>query len=76
LDIRTETKADAATLQAAATAGYTLALVTCAHGEAELLRRAPDGWQPEQGWPWPPGIVHWHFAALLARGPLCGVPPQ
>jgi hypothetical protein len=76
LDIRTETKADAVTLESAADAGYTVALVTCSHGEAVLLRHTAEGWHQVSAWPYPADISHWRFAALLARGPLCAVPPQ
>jgi hypothetical protein len=82
LDITTETRADSATLDAAARAGYTLALVTCTPigvgdvppGVAALLRRSADGWRPVALWPYPADIRQWRFAALLARGPLCATP--
>ncbi len=82
LDITTATKADAATLLADAKAGYTLAFISCTPhriddvppGVAALLRRAGDGWQLVQAWPYPADIAQWRFTALLARGPLCAVP--
>jgi hypothetical protein len=79
LDIRTETKADAPTLELLAAAGYRLALVTCtpsgldfipAH-VAAMLRYGDGGWRVLDAWPYPDRLTHAHFAALLARGPLC-----
>jgi hypothetical protein len=79
LDFRTEARADQATLDAAARAGYTLALVTCTpqglagvpSNVAALLALSPTGWQPIGTWPWPIGLERERFTALLARGPLC-----
>jgi hypothetical protein len=79
LDITTETRADAATLDAVAAAGYTLAFVSCTPpglddvppDAAALLRRADGRWGPVAVWPYPADITGWRFAALLARGPLC-----
>ena len=79
LDLRTETGAAPAALQAVAAAGYRLALVSCTPpgmagvpaGVAALLRDTPDGWQPMQTWPWPEALRRQKFAALLARAPLC-----
>jgi hypothetical protein len=84
LDIETRTEADPGTLEAVAGAGYTLALVSCTPvglngvppGEAVLLRHAADGWRLVQAWPYPAGIAHWRFAALLARAPLCAMQPS
>lgn len=80
LDITTATRADAATLEADAKAGYTLAFISCTPagidgvppGEAALLRRVADRWRLVQSWPYPADIAHWHFTGQLARGPLCG----
>jgi hypothetical protein len=82
LDITTETKADSATLDAAAQAGDTVALISCTPpglggappGEAALLRRTADGWRLVEAWPYPAGMEQWRFAALLARAPLCAAP--
>ena len=79
LDIRTETNADAPTLDAMAAAGYRLALVTCTPGGldgippqvAAMLRFADGGWRVLDAWPYPDWPKHVHFAALLARGPVC-----
>lgn len=79
LDVVTETKADAATLAASATAGYHLALVTCTPTSidgvpphvAALLHYAEGDWHVVDSWPYPPTLRRQHFAALLARGPLC-----
>jgi len=84
LDIQTRTQADASTLEEVASAGYTLALISCAPlglegvspGQAVLLRHTPDGWRLVQAWPYPADIAHWRFAALLARAPLCAVRPS
>ena len=35
-----------------------------------------DGWRLVQAWPYPAGIAHWRFAALLARAPLCAMQPS
>jgi hypothetical protein len=79
LDLRTETKADAATLDALAAAGYRLALVSCtpsgldgvpAH-VAAMLRYGDGGWRVLDAWSYPDRLQHGHFAALLARGPIC-----
>jgi hypothetical protein len=83
LDIQTRTEADPGTLEAAASAGYTLALISCTPagldgvppGVAALLRHVGDGWRLVQAWPYPADIAHWRFAALLARAPLCAVQP-
>jgi hypothetical protein len=83
LDIQTGTEADPGTLEAAASAGYTLALISCTPagldgvppGVAALLRHVGDGWRLVQAWPYPADIAHWRFAALLARAPLCAVQP-
>jgi hypothetical protein len=82
LDITTATNADASTLEADAKAGYTLAFVSCTPaglddappGTAALLRRADGRWHLVQSWQYPADIGRWHFAALLARGPLCAAP--
>ncbi len=79
LDIRTETKADAPTLDALAAAGYRLALVTCTPSGldgipthvAAMLRFGDGGWRVLDAWPYPDWLTHTHFAALLAREPLC-----
>lgn len=82
LDLRTETTADAATLARDAAAGYRLALVSCtpagwdqvrAH-VAALLRFDEGHWRMVASWPYPPGLARQHFAALLARAPLCAAP--
>jgi hypothetical protein len=84
LDIRTETKADAPTLAALAAAGYRLALVSCtpsgldgipAH-VAATLQYGVGGWRMLHAWPYPEWLPHVHFAALLARGPLCAAAPS
>ncbi len=85
LDFRIETGAGPAALQAAAAAGYRLALVSCTPpgiagvpaGVAALLRDTPDGWRAEQTWPWPWSAATGtrHFAALLGHAPLCAAPP-
>ncbi len=84
LDIRTETKADAMTLTALAAAGYHLALVTCtpsgldgipAHAAA-MLRYDDNGWRVVDTWPYPSWLQHAHFAALLARAPVCAADPS
>jgi hypothetical protein len=83
LDIRTETKANAPTLAALAAAGYRLALVSCtpsgldgvpAH-VAAMLRYGDGGWQVLNTWPYPDRLRKAHFAALLARGPVCAGAP-
>ena len=79
IDVRTETNADAATLDGLAAAGYGLALVTCTPtglpgipGHVAALLRHSDGeWRVLDTWPYPPHLKQQHFAALLARGPLC-----
>ena len=86
LDIKVETRADAATLDQLAGAGYQLALVTCtpvglpgvpAH-EAAMLRRGDEGWRLVEAWAYPADTARQRFSALLARGPLCAAadPPQ
>jgi hypothetical protein len=83
LDLRTETNADPATFAALAAAGYRLALVSCtpaglqdvpAH-VAALLQYGADGWRPLASWPYPVSLPRQHFAALLARAPLCAATP-
>jgi uncharacterized membrane protein (UPF0136 family) len=79
LDFRTETTADAATLDRVAAAGYRLALVSCTQAGlagapanvAALLADGEAGWQVVETWPYPPDIARRHFSALLARGPAC-----
>ena len=82
LDFRVDTGDSADALNAAAAAGYRLALVTCTPagiadvpvGVAAMLQHDGDGWHPLQTWPWPSSLRRQHFAALLARGPLCAGP--
>ena len=79
LVLRTETTADAATLDALAAAGYRLALVSCTPaglGEvpahvAAMLRYGDGAWRALEVWPYPPALAHQRFTALLARAPLC-----
>ena len=83
LDIRTETNADAPTLAKVAAAGYRLALISCtpsgldgipAH-VAALLHSGANGWRELDTWPYPDRLRKAHFAALLARTPLCAGSP-
>ena len=86
LDFRVDTHIGPATLQAAAAAGYHLALITCTPpglevvpaGVAAMLRDTQDGWRVLQTWPWPwsATIRMPHFAALLGHAPLCATTPQ
>ncbi len=79
LDFRTETTADAATLDRVAAAGYRLALVSCTQAGlagapanvAALLRHTEARWQTVETWPYPADIARRRFSALLARGPVC-----
>jgi hypothetical protein len=82
LDIKVETKADAATFGQLVASGYRLALVTCTPPglrgipphEAAMLRYTPEGWRLLEAWPYPADIERDRFSALLARGPLCAAP--
>ncbi len=84
LDIRTETKADAPTLAALAAASYRLALITCTPSGldgippdvAAMLQYDDKGWRVIETWPYPDRLQHAHFAALLARGPVCAAGPS
>ncbi len=81
-----DTSTGKATLQAAAAAGYRLALITCTPsglegvpaGVAAMLRETQDGWRVLQTWPWPWStmIRTPHFAALLGHAPLCATAPR
>ena len=79
LDILTETKADTPTLDALAAAGYRLALITCTPGGLDFVPaqvaatpHLDNGrWRVLDTWPYPDRLRGAHFAALLARGPLC-----
>jgi hypothetical protein len=83
LDFRVETEPGTTALQAAATAGYRLALITCTPqgladvpaGVAAMLLATPDGWRALQTWSWPASIRARRFAALLGRAPLCAARP-
>ena len=79
LDIRIESTANAPTLAALAAAGYHLALVTCTPSGldgtpphvAAVLRYNEERWHVLDTWTYPDRLRHKHFAALLAREPLC-----
>jgi hypothetical protein len=83
LDLRTETKANPATLQALSATGFHLALVTCTPadlpgvppGVAAMLRYRNGDWQVLKTWSYAPDLAHRRFAALLARAPLCAAHP-
>lgn len=75
LDFRTDIGPEPDALSSAAAAGYHLALVTCAPGNAAaLLEYSAGQWRPLRTWPWPAPLKTEHFAALLAREPLCAGP--
>jgi hypothetical protein len=83
LDLRIETKADSATLDEVAAAGYPLALISCTPAGlsgvpphvAALMEHRADGWRLVDAWRYPPDIATRHFTSL-ARGPLCGNPQR
>jgi hypothetical protein len=82
LDLRIETKADSATLDKIAAAGYPLVLISCTPAGldgvpprvAALMEHTAAGWRLLDAWRYPPDIAARHFTSL-ARGPLCGNPP-
>jgi hypothetical protein len=79
IDLKTEMKADPATLHALAVSGYHLALITCTPPGlagvpphvAAMLRYSDGNWTVLNTWPYPPGLARRRFTALLARAPLC-----
>lgn len=79
IDLKTGSKADAATLHALAGSGYHLALITCTPPGlagvpphvAAMLRYSDGNWAVLNTWPYPPDLARRRFTALLARAPLC-----
>ena len=77
LDIRTETKADAATLDSARPRRISLALVSCTPAglagvpphEAAMLRRSGKGWRCWTAWRYPAGLERQKFSALACPWP-------
>ena len=81
LDLRTVPNAAPGTLASLAAAGYRLALLTCAESvpglpanAAALLRYQDDAWKPVRVWPYPAGLAHRRFTALLPPPALCAGP--
>lgn len=79
LDLRTEPRADADTLEAVHRDNYPFVLITCTPpdlgtipaGAAALLHHDGTGWRLIEAWRWPPDLARKTFGALLEHAPFC-----